>query len=333
MYRRIGVVGGGAWGSALAHVVAARDLAVTLWAHEPETVREINAQRTNQVFLPGVTLAAGVQAVENLAELANCDLVLLVPPAQHIGRIGRELAGTLGPDVPVVICAKGIEQATGRLLGEVLSDVMPGAQIAALSGPSFAAEVARGLPAALTVACGDETTGEAIARALGSKQMRLYWTRDLIGVQLGGAIKNVLAIAAGIVEGRQLGANAHAALVTRGFAEMQRFAAAFGANPETMSGLAGLGDLLLTCGSTQSRNMSLGRALGEGRSLDDILGERRAVTEGVYTAKAMVQIAHDRGIEVPIAEAVYAIVDGRLAVHDAIEQLMTRPMKAETGTT
>ena len=331
MYRRIGVVGGGAWGTALAHMLAGKGLDVTLWAHEAETVREINEHKTNSVFLKGVALTESLRAVEHLGELAHCDLVLMVPPAQHAGRIGAELAGHAATDAPIVICAKGIEQSTGRLLGEVLSEAMPGATLAALSGPSFAAEVARGLPAALTVACEDEATGEAIARALGSRQMRLYWTDDLIGVQLGGAIKNVLAIAAGIVEGRRLGANAHAALVTRGFAEMQRFAAAFGARAETMSGLAGLGDLLLTCGSTQSRNMSLGRALGEGRSLDDILGERRAVTEGVYTAAAMVRVADERGIEVPIAAAVHAIVEGRTEVDAAIEELMARPMKAENA--
>ena len=331
MYRNIGIVGGGAWGTALAHVLAAQGLDVTLWAHEGTTVDEINTSRTNSVFLPGISLAPSLKAVPKLSDLGASDLLLLVAPAQHTARLGGELASAIAPKTPVVICSKGIEQSSGRLLGEVLSDAMPGARLAALSGPSFAAEVARGLPAALTVACPDESIGEAIARSLGSRQLRLYWTSDLTGVQLGGAVKNVLAIAAGIVEGRQLGANAHAALVTRGFAEMQRFAAAFGARPETMSGLAGLGDLLLTCGSTQSRNMSLGRALGEGRTLDDILGERRAVTEGVFTAAAMVRIADERGIEVPIASAVHAIVEGQTAVDEAIGDLMARPLKPENA--
>lgn len=329
MYRRIGVIGGGAWGTALAHVLADRGLSVRLWAHEAETVAEIRSRRTNSIFLPGVTLSDNIEAVSDLGDLSGCELFLLVTPAQHAGRIAKELSAFISPDVPLVICAKGIEQATGRLLGEVLSEAVPGATLAVLSGPSFAIEVARGLPAALTVACPQEAVGEAIARALGSRQLRLYWTGDMIGVQLGGAIKNVLAIAAGIVEGKQLGANAHAALVTRGFAEMKRFAAAFGARPETMSGLAGLGDLLLTCGSSQSRNMSLGRALGEGRSLDEILGERRAVTEGVYTAAAMVRVAAERGVAVPIADAVHRIVQGELTVDDAIDELMARPIRPE----
>ena len=201
--------------------------------------------------------------------------------------------------------------------------------VGAVSGPSFAAEVARGLPAALTVACGDPKLGERVAQTIGSRQLRAYWTDDLVGVQLGGAIKNVLAIAAGIVDGRKLGASAHAALVTRGFAEMRRFAGAFGARPETLTGLSGLGDLLLTCGSPQSRNMSLGRALGEGRALDEILGSRKAVTEGVYTARAVVSIARERGIEVPISEAVRGIVDDGLSVDAAIAALMSRPLRPE----
>ncbi|MGI9476970.1 MAG: NAD(P)H-dependent glycerol-3-phosphate dehydrogenase [Hyphomicrobiaceae bacterium] len=328
-YRNIAVVGGGAWGTALAHVLALQGLAVTIWAHETETVREIREHRTNSVFLPGISLPQDLGATSDFADLADTDLCLLVPPAQHLGTIAAALKPHLPAAAPWVICSKGIEQASGRLLGEVLAAAVPDATIAALSGPSFASDVARGLPAALTVACADEATGEAIARALGSRTMRLYWTRDVVGVQLGGAIKNVLAIAAGIVDGKQLGASAHAALVTRGFAEMHRFATAFGAEPQTMAGLAGLGDLLLTCGSPQSRNMSLGRSLGQGQTLADILGKRRAVTEGVFTAAAMAKVADENGIDVPIARAVHAIVDGRISVDDAIQDLMTRPVKPE----
>ena len=250
-YRKVAVIGGGAWGTALAHVLSLQGLAVTIWAHEAETVRDIEEHRANAVFLPGISLAQDLKATTDFADLADTELCLLVPPAQHLGAIAARLKPHLPDATPWVICSKGIEQTSGRLLGEVLADVVPGATIAALSGPSFASDVARGLPAALTVACADESVGEAIARALGSQSLRLYWTRDLVGVQLGGAIKNVLAIAAGIVDGKQLGASAHAALVTRGFAEMHRFAAAFNAEPQTMAGLAGLGDLLLTCGSPQ----------------------------------------------------------------------------------
>jgi len=328
-YRKIAVVGGGAWGTALAHVLALQGLDVTIWAHEAETVREIREHRTNSVFLPGISLPQDLTATNDYADLADTDLCLLVPPAQHLGTIAGQLKEHVAAATPWVICSKGIEQTSGRLLGEVLADAVPGATIAALSGPSFASDVARGLPAALTVACADAPTGEAIARALGSRNMRLYWTRDVIGVQLGGAIKNVLAIAAGIVDGKQLGASAHAALVTRGFAEMHRFASVFGAEPQTMAGLAGLGDLLLTCGSPQSRNMSLGRSLGQGQTLTDILGKRRAVTEGVFTAAAMAKVADAKSIDVPIARAVHAIVDGRISVDDAIQHLMTRPIKPE----
>ena len=331
-YSKIAVIGGGAWGTALAHVLSLQSLDVTIWAHEAETVREIREHRTNSVFLPGISLAQDLKATGDYGDLANTELCLLVPPAQHLGTIAGNLKTHLPASTPWVICSKGIEQSSGRLLGEVLEDAVPGVTVAALSGPSFASDVARGLPAALTVACANETTGEEIARALGSQNLRLYWTRDLIGVQLGGAIKNVLAIAAGIVDGKQLGASAHAALVTRGFAEMHRFASAFGAEPPTMAGLAGLGDLLLTCGSPQSRNMSLGRSLGQGQTLADILGKRRAVTEGVFTAAAMAKVADEKGIDVPIARAVHAIVEGRISVDDAIQDLMTRPIKPENDT-
>jgi glycerol-3-phosphate dehydrogenase (NAD(P)+) len=214
-------------------------------------------------------------------------------------------------------------------MGSVLEHVLPQATLAALSGPSFAADVARGLPAALTLACGDAALGQRLAQALGYRHFRLYWSSDMVGVQLGGAVKNVLAIAAGIVDGRKLGASAHAALVTRGFAELRRFGASLGARTETLMGLSGLGDLLLTCGSPQSRNMSLGRALGQGESLADVLGARRSVAEGVYTAAAVVRVARERSVEMPICEAVHAIVEGGLSVDAAIDALLARPFRSE----
>ena len=329
-FQKIGVVGGGAWGCALAQTLAIAGRDVVLWAYEADTVREINDHHTNRVFLAGVALDERLQATGALSDLSDRELVLLVPPAQHLRRIASQLAPYLGAGLPTMICAKGIEQTTGKLLGEVLAETMPHVTPGAISGPSFAGEVARGLPAALTVACADAMLGEKVAQSVGSRQLRTYWTGDLVGVQLGGAIKNVLAIAAGIVDGKKLGASAHAALVTRGFAELRRFAGALGADPETLTGLSGLGDLLLTCGSPQSRNMSLGRALGEGRSLRDILGERRAVTEGVYTARAVVHIAKERGIDLPICKAVCRIVDDGVSVDDTIADLMSRPLRAET---
>jgi glycerol-3-phosphate dehydrogenase (NAD(P)+) len=253
----------------------------------------------------------------------------MVAPAQHVRAIARALAPNLSDGRPLVLCAKGIEQATGKLMGEVAAEAVPDATLAVLSGPSFAADVARGLPAALTIACRDESLGRTLAERLGYRHFRLYWSSDIVGAEVGGAVKNVLAIAAGIVDGKGLGASAHAGLVTRGFAEMRRLGEALGARPETLLGLSGLGDLILTCGSPQSRNMSLGRALGLGQSLADVLAQRVSVTEGVTTAAAVVKLARATGIEMPISEAVHAILDGKVTVDDAIAALMSRPFKAE----
>ena len=325
----VGIVGGGAWGTALGQTLRLAGRDVALWAREVEVVAEINDAHANTPFLPGVALDAGLRATPRLADIAAQDVVLMVAPTQHVRAVAGELAKHLPPGKPVVICGKGLEQATGKLLGQVLAEALPQATQAVLSGPSFAADVARGLPAALTLATADETLGQALATALGYRHLRIYWSGDPTGVQLGGAVKNVLAIAAGIVEGRGLGASAHAALVTRGFAELRRFGAALGAKPETLMGLSGLGDLLLTCGSAQSRNMSLGAALGQGQTLEAVLGSRRSVAEGVYTAAAVVRVAADKGIDMPIAQAVSAIVAGQLTVDAAIEALLSRPQRAE----
>ncbi|HEX5957112.1 MAG TPA: NAD(P)H-dependent glycerol-3-phosphate dehydrogenase [Hyphomicrobiaceae bacterium] len=328
-FNSVGVVGGGAWGTALAQNVCRAGRNTLLWAREAEVVAEIATQCTNTPFLPGIALDPGLRATADLAAVAQCDVVLMVAPAQHVRGTGAALAPSLAPGKPVVICAKGLEQATGKLLADVLGEALPQATLAVLSGPSFAADVVRGLPTALTLACADEAVGVSLAEALSSRPFRIYRSTDVIGVQLGGAIKNVLAIAAGIVEGKQLGASAHAALVARGFAEMRRLGEALGARSETLMGLSGLGDLLLTCGSPQSRNMSLGRALGQGQELGAILASRRSVAEGVYTAAAVVKVANERGIDMPISQAVHAIVEGRQTVDAAIESLLSRPLRAE----
>lgn len=325
----IGVIGGGAWGTALAQTARLAGRDVVLWVREPEVAADINERHVNSLFLPGVPLDAALSATADLSRIAEMDAVLMVAPAQHARVVGQQLAKALTVGKPVVICAKGLEQATGSLMADVLAQVLPQATLSALSGPSFAADVARGLPAALTLACSDAQLGQSLAQSLGYRHFRLYWSSDVTGVQLGGAVKNVLAIAAGIVDGRKLGASAHAALVTRGFAELSRFGAALGARTETLMGLSGLGDLLLTCGSPQSRNMSLGRALGQGQSLGEVLGNRRSVAEGVYTAAAVVKVARERGVEMPICEAVHAIVEGLSTVDAAIEALLARPFKAE----
>lgn len=328
-FETVSVIGGGAWGTALAQTASQNGKRVLLWAREEDVVASINARHVNRSFLPGVELDAAIRATGDISEAAASDVILMVAPAQHMRSVAKSLAPKLRDGQPFVICCKGIEQATGKLMGEVAEECVPQTSLAVLSGPSFAADVARGLPAALTLACRNENVGRVLANALSSRQMRLYWSSDVLGAELGGSVKNVLAIAAGIVAGKGLGASAHAALVTRGFAELRRFAESYGARPETLMGLSGLGDLILTCGSPQSRNMSLGRALGEGQKLSDILAGRTAVTEGVYTAAAVVKLAREKRIEMPIAEAVHAIIEGSVSVDDAISGLMTRPLKAE----
>ncbi len=253
----------------------------------------------------------------------------MVAPAQHTRTIAADLAASLPEGRPVIMCSKGIEQGSAKFMSQVLAEALPQAVPVILSGPSFASEVALGLPAALTLACDDEKLGEALSQAIGHSTFRPYWSRDVIGAQIGGAIKNVLAIAAGIVRGRKLGSNAHAAITTRGFSEMVRFGVTLGARPETLTGLSGLGDLILTCGSPQSRNMSLGIALGEGKTLDEVLGARKSVSEGVYTASAVAEIAAAKALDLPICSAVHAVVSGAASVDDAIADLLARPFRAE----
>ncbi len=326
---RIGVIGGGAWGTALAQMqkLAGRD--VLLWAREAAVVDDINQRHANPSYLGGVPLHPELRATGALEEVSGRDLLLMVTPAQHVEAVAKAMAPFVGDGRTIVICAKGMEQASGMLMSEVLARVLPTAVPAVLSGPSFAVDVVLGRPVAVTLATTDVGHAQRLAANLGTHRFRIYWTDDLVGVQLGGAVKNVLAIAAGIVDGCGLGASAHAALVTRGFAELSRFGRALGAQPETLTGLSGLGDLLLTCGSAQSRNMSLGRALGEGQALSEVLNSRRSVAEGVYTAAAVVQRAREKGLEMPIAEAVHAIIEGETSVAAAIEALLSRPLRSE----
>ncbi len=329
-FQRAGVLGGGAWGTALAQSLRRAGRDVTLWAYEAATADEINAHHTNSVYLPGVSLDPGIEAATKLSDLAGADVLLLVAPSQFVRATARELAQHLPPGKPVAICAKGFEEQTSAFLSEVVRQELPQSPLAVLSGPSFAAEVARGLPVALTLACEDRELGEALALALAHRVCRLYWTDDIRAVQVGGAVKNVLAIAAGIVEGRRYGANAHAALVTRGFAELARLGIKLGGRFDTLTGLSGLGDLILTCNSIQSRNMSLGVALGQGQKLEDILTARKAVTEGVFSAGAVVAIAGRLGVEMPICEAVNAVVKGRMTVDEAVEAVLSRPLRPES---
>lgn len=321
---RIAVIGAGAWGTALAQSFAGAGHKVVLWARDPERAAAMQDSRENAVYLPGTALHPGITVTADLAAAEG--LRVLAVPAQHLRTILGQLAPRPGP---LVITAKGIETATGRFMHEVAAEARPEATPALLSGPSFAAEVARGLPTALTLACADAEAGAALARSLGHKALRLYWSEDLRGVALGGALKNVLAIAAGIVTGRGLGENARAALVTRGLAELARLGAGLGARPETLMGLSGLGDLLLTACSATSRNTSLGIALGQGKPLAEILGERRSVTEGVWTAAAAARLAAQAGIEAPVTAAVDAVLNRGAAIDTAIAGLLLRPAKRE----
>jgi glycerol-3-phosphate dehydrogenase (NAD(P)+) len=327
--RTAGVIGAGAWGTALALVCARAGLATTLWAREPEVVTAIREARENPVFLPGVTIDPGVDATGDLGDLAGCDIILNVTPAQHLRASLAAFAPHARPGAPMLLCAKGVEQGTLKLMTEVLAETLPDASPAVLSGPSFAGEVARGLPTAVTLACPDEGLGRALARAVATPTFRPYWVTDMVGAEVGGSIKNVLAIACGIVEGRGLGRSAHAALITRGFAEMTRLALALGGEAETVSGLCGLGDLVLTCSSPQSRNMSVGLALGRGESLAEALAGKVSVAEGVASAPAVRALAAKVGVETPICEAVAGILAGEADVDTAIAGLLSRPLKSE----
>ena len=332
--KRISVIGAGAWGTALS-LVACRSAQVdgrnvSLWAREAAVAREINASHRNEVYLPRVRLDEKIRATDDLEEaLEGAEMVLFTAPAQHVRRISKDMAPYLSEGVPIVICAKGIEQESGALMTEVLAETLPGATVAVLSGPTFAAEVARSQPTAVTLAVADRKLGQAVASALGGRAFRPYLASDLIGVQIGGAVKNVVAIACGIVGGRGLGNNARAALITRGLAEMVRLGVAKGGKAETLMGLSGLGDLTLTCNGPQSRNMSLGTALGQGESLDAILANRRSVAEGVWTAASIVALAAKLEVDMPISAAIDAILHHGARIEDTIEDLLARPLKAE----
>jgi glycerol-3-phosphate dehydrogenase (NAD(P)+) len=324
---RIGVIGAGAWGTALAGVAVRAGREVSLWDHDPYILSALRTRRESP-RLPGVRIDERIAVAAALEDGLSGDAVLLVVPAQVLHQVAVAAAPSLRNGVPVVACAKGIERGSHRFMTEVIADSAPQAVPAILSGPSFAIDVAKGLPTAVTVAAPDETSAVALAQALGSPTFRTYHTTDVRGVEIGGAAKNVLAIAAGIVTGKKLGASAAAALTTRGFAELVRFGKALGARLETLMGLSGLGDLILTCSSPQSRNFSLGVALGAGRSLEDTMRDGK-LAEGAYTAAVLVELAAENGVEMPISAAVAAVLDGRLSVDAAIEALLTRPFKAE----
>ncbi len=325
----IGVIGGGAWGTALAGVAARAGRSVRVWARDAKTVDDINRHHENRLRLPGIALDETISATRSLAEVCDADAVILAVPAQAVRSVAQEMAGVLPQGRPVVISAKGLERGSEAFMSDVLAEVLPQAIPAVLSGPSFADDVGHGLPTAVTLGCAQDELCEALVAAIGSSGFRPYRSSDLIGVQVGGAVKNVLAIACGVVIGKALGASAHAALVARGFAEMSRFGQALGARSETLAGLSGLGDLVLTATSAQSRNYSFGLALGRGEDVKSLLAPGRPVTEGVWTAPAVVDRSRKLGIEMPICQAVAAVVAGKVGVDAAIEGLLSRPFRQE----
>lgn len=326
-FDHVAVIGAGAWGTALALTCVRAGRSVTLFEHDPANAEQLAKKRESR-FLPGVRIDDSVDIAADLAATARAQAILLVVPAQAVRAAATMLAPQLAGATPVIVCAKGIERGTKKFMNEVIADCIPHAVPAILSGPSFAADVARGLPTAVTLAAGDQRLASELARAIGSTNFRPYHSTDLRGVEIGGAAKNVLAIAAGVVAGRGLGASAQAALTTRGFAELVRFGKAYGARPETMMGLSGLGDLLLTCSSPQSRNFTFGVNLGRGHKPEEIppvIG----LVEGTFTASVLVDMARERGVDMPISAAVVALLAGTLGVNEVIESLLTRPFKAE----
>ncbi len=324
---KIGIIGAGAWGTALAQVMTEAGREVILWAREPEVSESINERHENTMYLPGIVLNPALTATSSLSQVAGCDFLLLVTPAQHVRNTLQALKGEIAAGMPIVICAKGIECETGQLMSQVAHEEVPGATIAILSGPTFATDIAHGQPGAVTISAEDKDVLQEIREGLSCRTLRSYITDDLLGAQIGGAVKNVIAIACGIVMGAELGETARAALMTRGLAEMSRLATAMGAKKETLMGMCGVGDLVLTSTSLQSRNYSFGMELGQGRTVEQILGARNGVTEGIHTARALITLAKGLAVEMPICEAVYKCTAEGLPVQDAVNLLLDRPLK------
>ena len=323
---KIGVIGGGAWGTALAQIVAANGGDTLLWALEDEVIAAVNRIHRNPVYLAAVELDPSIRATGNFSDLADRDAWLVVTPAQHMRAI---LARMDRPGMPLVLCSKGIEESSGALLHEVAKEICTSSPIAVLSGPTFAHEVAAGLPTAVTLAAEDLALAERLRERIARPTFRIYVSDDIIGAEIGGAVKNVLAIACGVVEGKGLGQNARAALVARGFAEMTRFGLKCGAKRETLSGLSGLGDLVLTCSSTSSRNYSLGIGIGQGRDAAELLSNRKTVAEGAFTAPVLARISREKGVDMPIVNAVDALIAGRANVDQVLDELLSRPPRPE----
>ena len=326
MQYKVGVVGSGAWGTALAMAFQRAQCQVTLWGPNSELAASINSTHENTFRLPGIRLDAGIKATSHFKDIGFADVIILATPAQKLRDVMEKYASQIQSKTPLVLTSKGLEMGSGKLLSEIIAEYLPSNPLAILSGPSFAKDVALGLPTAITLATDNLEWGQHLTRALSSQYFRLYYSCDMIGAQIGGALKNVLAIASGILEGKNFGENARAALITRGLVEIQRLGVTLGASPETFYGLSGMGDLMLSCYSHQSRNMSLGIHLGGGKSMEEAGG---SLTEGIYTSSSLMVLARKHAVEMPICEAVDHIVNHGGNIDATIEKLLSRPLKAE----
>ncbi len=321
--RKVAIVGAGAWGTAISIAVTRAGNVATLWAREPEVVKSINEKHENELFLSGLRVSSSVVATNNLEEITKHDLIFIVVPSQFVRGVCGQLKNLgLGKDIPLVLCSKGIEQKNLKLMSEVAEEILPN-PLLVMSGPTFASEVAQGLPASVAIACDDMELGREVGSYIESPVFKVFYVDDIIGAEIGGAMKNVIAIACGIVQGKQLGKNATAAMITRGVKEMKRLCVAKNGRPETLMELCGVGDLILTCNSQESRNMSLGYELGLGRSLEQIMENRRTVAEGVASSQSVVALAKSMGVELPICEAVNRIVHGRVNIEKTIQELIS----------
>mgnify|MGYP001083316723 CR=1 FL=1 len=326
---RVGIVGAGAWGTSIAMQAIRGGNNVVIWAREQEVVNSINNESVNSIFLPNIKLDTRITAIAELSELLPVDMIFIAVPAQHFRETCKKLEQYLLPNIPVIICSKGIEQGTNALMNNILSECIPQSSAMIMSGPTFAGEVAEGLPTAVTLACEDLKQGNVVSAAIATDYFRPYLSTDLIGVAIGGAVKNVLAIACGMLEGRQMGDNARASLITRGLAEVVRLAVALGGEYKTLNGLSGLGDLLLTATSPQSRNYSLGVAIGKGIPYNDILSKRVSVAEGVFTSSALASLASSLSIEMPICFEVDKVINHFKPIDLAIKDIVGRPIRKE----
>ena len=328
-YTNISIIGAGAWGTALAEVISRQGNQVNLWAREDDVVKSINTLNENTLYLPNIKLSELIIAQNNLDNVINCDLLLMVTPSQFMRSVLEDIKDNLNDSIPVVLCSKGIETKTLSLMNEITESIIPKNPLSILSGPSFAIDVVNNKPTAVTLACKDLSIGKNIADSISLPTFRPYLSEDIVGAQIGGATKNVIAIAAGVVEGQNLGDSARAATIARGFSEINRLAVALGGQEETLSGLSGMGDLLLTCNSITSRNFSLGIKLGKGLSAEEATDGLSSIAEGMYSAKAIDKLSKKLGVEMPITNAVNDLIEKKRSLDEIIDDLLSRPIRRE----